>query len=148
MEVRLEEILYDKRNILKSFLEEYWSEIDPDYEKTRKFLDKYVEYLFNTHNRRICWIQEKDERVGLIVYYFYNTLGFSEQSLHVSEFFIRKEFRRRGFGRKVIKILCSSWPIYEIRLEALKSNETGVFFWKEMGFEPWKYIMKKSMRKG
>jgi len=144
LEISLEDAVYGEKNIFGAFLEEYWGEIDPDFKKTRKFIDKYLEYLFHNHQRKVSWICAKKERIGLVVYYFYNSLGFSEQNLHISEFFIRKEYRRQGAGRKTIEKLSSSYPVKEFRLEALKSNEAGVRFWQSLGFEPWKYIMKKT----
>jgi hypothetical protein len=42
--------------LLQGILEEYWSEIDPEYDKIKKMIPVYIEYLLNHENRMNFWI--------------------------------------------------------------------------------------------
>ncbi len=143
MEIDLKDVLEQEKDIFKQFLEEFWLEVDPEYKKVKNFIDKYLKNLFSNYSRKKCWIYYKKERIGIIIYYFYSNLGSLEQNLHISEFFIKKEHRKKGIGTNAIKKLVFLYPIQELRLEVLNSNQGGVAFWKSLGFNSWKYIMKK-----
>jgi ribosomal protein S18 acetylase RimI-like enzyme len=143
MEITLKPILQQEKHIFKDFLIDYWSEIDHNFSEMKVFLDKYLDYLFNIKKRQPYWIFLKNHRIGLILYYFYN-IGMEKKGLHIAEFFIRNEYRRKGIGNRVLELLEESFPeAKELRLEVFKSNKKGYSFWKENGFKEWKYIMKK-----
>lgn len=146
VEIDLKDVLEQEQDVFKKFLEEFWLEVDPEYKKVKNFIDKYLKNLFNNYNRKKCWIYYKKERIGIIIYYFYSNLSSLEKNLHISEFFIKKEHRKKGVGTNTIKKLILLHPIQELRLEVLNSNQTGVAFWKSLGFDSWKYIMKKKLK--
>ena len=147
MEVTLKEILPQEKKELSEILKIYWKEIDQDFENLKIFLDRYVESLFYNKNRILNWILLKKKTIGFIIYYFYNS-GIEKNGLHIAEIFLKKDFRGKGHAKDIMQFLGDTHPeIKEMRLEVLKDNERANKFWKQNGFETWKYILKKK-RKG
>ncbi|HCL56547.1 MAG TPA: hypothetical protein DHW82_06005 [Spirochaetia bacterium] len=146
MEVELKPIFYSEKEELKGFLNLYWTEIDEEFQAFQNYLDSYTELLFSKKEKSLHWILRKNVKIGFVFYYFYN-INIKKKGLHLAEFFLIKEFRKKGFGTKVLKIIENSHEnISEIKLEVLKSNQTAFSFWEQNGFRTWKYIMKKKER--
>lgn len=56
--------------------------------------------------------------------------------IHLRQFFVAREFRRRGVGRRAIAALQDEyWPGHRITLDVLVGNERGTAFWHSLGFE-------------
>jgi len=75
---------------------------------------------------------EQEEIV--VAYALYRPEG---NSTYLRQFFVRRDFRRRGLGRAAMKILLTevlgaSGRVY---LDVLVNNTSGWAFWKAVGFE-------------
>jgi len=55
---------------------------------------------------------------------------------YLRQFFICREYRRRGLGRKAFKMLLDLLDVNHIDIDVLCHNEPGLEFWKSLGFSP------------
>lgn len=144
MEISLQPIGENDKLVLRKILHDYWKEIDPDFHHSKNLLDRYIEYIFYNNKRKLFWVFWKKTRIGLLIYYFYN-ISPVKKGLHISEFYIFPDYRKRKFATKTLDALENSFPdCQEIKLEALPENESGLGFWKSRGFIIKKYIMRKN----
>jgi predicted acetyltransferase len=60
-----------------------------------------------------------------------------ELSLHLRQFFVARNRRRKGIGRQAITILRDEiWPLDKgVTVEALMVNEEGLAFWRTAGIQ-------------
>ena len=70
-----------------------------------------------------------------------NTVGYalfreSDDSVYLRQFFVCRDFRRRGYGREAMGLLKEHfWPrAKRITVGVLCRNESGYAFWKAVGF--------------
>jgi ribosomal protein S18 acetylase RimI-like enzyme len=104
------------------------------------------------------WLQE-DWRVVLI--YAESTLAgyalfrvrlddyFPQQSdVYVRQFFIRREWRKRGIGRTAFDLLMRDFfpPDATLTLDVLANNPAGQRFWQGLGFQPYSFTLKRPAR--
>ncbi len=77
----------------------------------------------------------------------YALCDISKKPIYLRQFFIKREERRKQYGKNAFKNLLEKLGIKEIELDVLQWNETGVRFWEKLGFEvQWKR-MKYTMAK-
>ncbi|MGW3496022.1 GNAT family N-acetyltransferase [Streptomyces sp. NPDC001020] len=63
--------------------------------------------------------------------------------IHLRQFFVARDFRRRGLGRAAIKTLRDEyWPARRVALDVLIHNERGISFWRSLGFEDYAIEMR------
>ena len=56
--------------------------------------------------------------------------------IHVRQFFIGRQYRRKGLGRRAIsELIKTRWLGRNIRLEVLTGNSVGQAFWHAVGFK-------------
>ncbi len=67
----------------------------------------------------------------------------AEDHIYLRQFFIGREFRRRGFGTAALARLAQIWPGRRLRLDVLSGNETGIQFWQASGFSEYAYILER-----
>lgn len=143
MEIILQEVSASEKENFVDFLTIYWEEIDPNFDFLKIYLDRYAESLFNNKNRILKWVLLKKQAIGFVIYYFYNS-NLEKKGIHIAEFFIKKEFRGKGYAKETLDLIKSVNPgIFELRLEVLKTNKRANQFWRQNGFDTWKYILKK-----
>ena len=67
------------------------------------------------------------------------------QHVYVRQFFIRNEFRRRGYGRTAFeRLLKDVWKgERRIRLDVLINNRNGIAFWRSLGFADYCITMER-----
>ena len=86
-----------------------------------------------------CLFKEQGKVIGYCLYR--NEDGFT----YIRQFFIEREFRKSGYGRKAFKLLVNglwkSSPI--LRLDVLVDNKIGIKFWKSMGFKDYCLTMER-----
>lgn len=60
-----------------------------------------------------------------------------EQTVFVREFFVRREYRRRGVGRSAFELIVNEYIPRDvtITLNVPAANHTALRFWQEKGFE-------------
>ena len=81
---------------------------------------EYVAYFY----------QVDDETVG------YALINMSETPKYLRQFFIAREFRRKGYGRAFFSALLAELGEKTMDLEVLARNEAGRKFWESLGFAP------------
>ncbi|MEV5986499.1 GNAT family N-acetyltransferase [Streptomyces sp. NPDC052051] len=63
--------------------------------------------------------------------------------IHLRQFFVARDFRRRGTGRAAIAALREEyWPGRRVTLDVLAHNERGIGFWRSLGFEDYAIEMR------
>ncbi len=143
MEIKLLKINSNEKLLFRKNLESYWLEIDPNYKETKPFIEKYINFIFDKKSKyRKHWIFFKNNIIGFIIYYFYS-ITFEKKGLHIAEFYIKPDFRRNEFGKKVVNLIKKSHSsVFEFRIEVFKENDTAFEFWQKNGFDIHKFIMK------
>jgi ribosomal protein S18 acetylase RimI-like enzyme len=65
--------------------------------------------------------------------------------VYLRQFFVDRKFRRKGWGRKAMKILLTKvWPQDRpVRLEVLVQNKRARAFWAAVGFKDYCLTMEK-----
>ena len=65
-------------------------------------------------------------------------------AIHLRQFFIRAESRRRGFGRAGVALLCGEvWPPdARVTVDVLCHNAPGIAFWRAVGFRDYSLTLE------
>ncbi|MDQ2628197.1 MAG: GNAT family N-acetyltransferase [Actinomycetota bacterium] len=65
--------------------------------------------------------------------------------VYVRQFFIARDFRRQGLGRKAFALVASThFPAgANVLLDVLATNPAGQQFWHSLGFEPYSTSMRR-----
>ncbi len=77
---------------------------------------------------RVHVFQEESNIVG------YSVVDVTRTPVYMRQFFIARNSRRRGLGRKFFHILVGLLDVDAIDVEVLAWNETAVEFYKKIGF--------------
>ena len=75
------------------------------------------------------------ERVG------YALIDKTCNPMFIRQFFIKSEFRRKGYGTAAFKEILRYFNIDQISLSVLKSNTIGQKFWDSCGLIPYEIVM-------
>lgn len=65
----------------------------------------------------------------------YALVDMTRDPLYIRQFFISREHRRHGYGRAALSGLLKLLGTSRADIEVLWWNETGIRFWKSMGFK-------------
>lgn len=78
------------------------------------------------------------ERVG------YSLIDKTCNPMFIRQFFIKSEYRRKGYGTAAFKEILRYFNIDQISLSVLESNIIGQKFWASCGLKPYEIIMRYS----
>jgi predicted acetyltransferase len=68
----------------------------------------------------------------------------AETQLHLRQFFIARQCRRRGLGREAFRLLLTrSSPGERVVIDVLEANPEGLAFWSSVGFKPYATQMER-----
>jgi ribosomal protein S18 acetylase RimI-like enzyme len=71
------------------------------------------------------------------------------EGVHVRQFFVVREHRRAGVGRRAFALLTEVlWPDVPLALDVLVTNERGVGFWRSLGFADHTLAMRRPPLRG
>jgi predicted acetyltransferase len=74
----------------------------------------------------------------------YALCDMTKEPKYLRQFFIKREVRRKHYGKTAFEILLKKIGIKEIEIDVLIWNETGIKFWESIGFkEQWKRLKYK-----
>jgi len=74
----------------------------------------------------------------------YALCDMTKEPKYLRQFFIKREERRKHYGKNAFNKLLERLGIQEIEIDVLKCNETGIKFWENIGFkEQWKRMSYK-----
>ncbi len=92
-------------------------------------------------------IERDNEPVGYILFQFrsdeYRTL---QQTVYVRQFFVERECRSRGIGRRAFEIIAENdfADVSSVVLDVLETNPQARHFWESLGFQPYCSTMKRT----
>ena len=89
---------------------------------------RMLQFLSNDYSA--YYFMENDRVIG------YGLVQESVQPLYLRHFFICRDCRRRGFGRRAFHALLAVLGVDTIELDVLDSNERGKAFWQSLQFQP------------
>jgi len=76
----------------------------------------------------------------------YALCDMTKEPKYLRQFFIKREERRKHYGKYSFSKLLEKLEIKEIEVDVLKWNEDGIKFWENIGFkEQWKRMKYKIM---
>ena len=93
----------------------------PQLEERMRGWIEYGEYS-------VILISMDNQPVGYIVY-----LQTDENTLHIRQFFIKRDYRQQGIGKTVIDLIGMNT---NLTLDVLETNPSGRLFWEKLGFKP------------
>jgi RimJ/RimL family protein N-acetyltransferase len=90
---------------------------------------------------------------GYKAFFFINdkkTIGYAlcdmtKAPVYLRQFFIKREERRKHYGKDSFKKLLEKLEVKEIEIDVLKGNEAGIKFWGKIGFKEQSIRMKYKM---
>ena len=110
---------------------------------------KSLKKLFSNENYFIRFLKLSDENIGFITFGInVAPLFIKSKQGYISDIFIVKRYRRRGFGKKLALNAIESLKgkgVDNIQLNTIKVNEETMNFWEALGFETYMYRMKKEV---
>ena len=68
----------------------------------------------------------------------------SSTPLYLRQFFIKRQYRRRHYGKEAFSLLLDELAADTIELDVLPWNEAGLLFWKDCGLQETCISMKYS----
>jgi ribosomal protein S18 acetylase RimI-like enzyme len=95
------------------------------------------------------WIEEDDYRAVLFlengITVAYTLVSIDEDSAFIRHFFVLREHRGTGVGRRAIEILFRDIipPDARVTLDVLASNAPGLGFWRSVGFRDYAVRMER-----
>jgi len=88
---------------------------------------------FLTNGYEAFFFIANDEIVG------YALCDMTKEPVFLRQFFIKREERRKHYGKAAFESLLGKIGAKEIDIDVLTWNETGIKFWEKIGFEEqWK----------
>jgi len=94
------------------------------------------DFLKNGYKAFLFFIDEKI--IG------YALCDMTKEPKYLRQFFIKREERRKHYGKNAFDKLLEKLEIKEIEIDVLKWNEGGIIFWEKIGFkEQWKRMNYK-----
>lgn len=107
-----------------------------DREKARRAL---VPLLRDTNFGRAWLILDADVPVGYIVICFGYSLEWLGRDAFVDEFFLREDYRGRGWGQKTMAFLenaACELNVQALHLEVVDGNAAAGHLYRKLGFQP------------
>ncbi|SDA37802.1 Ribosomal protein S18 acetylase RimI [Lachnospiraceae bacterium G11] len=65
----------------------------------------------------------------------YALIKHTSSPLYLRQFYIDREYRRKHYGKQAFCMLLDHLNTTEIDVDVLPNNETGLKFWKSLGFK-------------
>ena len=91
---------------------------------------------FLTGDYKAFFFDAIDKRVG------YALVNMSAAPLYLRQFFICREYRRLGYGKKSFNALLDALQVSEIDIDVYAWNRAGIAFWENLGFSVRCYNMR------
>lgn len=125
-------------DLLLDFMRSYYAFDGHGYdrEKARRAL---VPLLGNPGYGRAWLILDDDTPVGYIVICLGYSLEWLGRDAFVDEFYLREEYRGRGWGQKIMAFLedaARDLGVRALHLEVVDGNETAGYLYRKLGFQP------------
>lgn len=66
-----------------------------------------------------------------------------EDGVYLRQFFVVREQRRSGIGRRAFALLQRDWNTLDVRLDVLLHNERAQAFWRSVGFRDYSLALRR-----
>ena len=123
-------------DLLLTFMQEYYAFDGHGFDREKAGLALIA--LLRDSNFGTAWIILEDTTaVGYIVLCFGYSLEWLGRDAFVDEFYLREEYRGRGWGRKVMALLenaARKQGIRTLHLEVVQGNEAALHLYQQLGF--------------
>lgn len=84
---------------------------------------------FITGDYKALFFYENSEIIG------YALVDITKSPLYLQQFFIRRDYRRIGYGKQAFSELLKELDVKTIDIEVLSWNKRGISFWNSCGFQ-------------
>jgi len=121
---------------LLQFIREYYAFDGHAFNEERTPL-ALVALLRDPNLGRVWLILDDSVPVGYVVLCFGYSLEWLGRDAFIDEFFLREEFRNRGWGRKTlafVEVAARSCNIRTLHLEVVRQNEAALKVYRKLGF--------------
>lgn len=133
-EFKIEALKEENLDILLTMLEEF-----ARYENMQNHLKvdakKLIDLFFKNDFARAFILKENDEIIGYLMF-FYTLSSFRGcRGIYIEDIYIRENFRRKGYGKKIFKFLgeeCRKENIQMLTWVCLNENELGINFYESL----------------
>jgi GNAT superfamily N-acetyltransferase len=87
-----------------------------------------------------------DDRDEVVAYALYRL--DEDGGIYLRQFFVERQHRRRGIGRRAMTILVSNvWAKgARVTVEVLTGNPSGLAFWRAIGFSDYAIVLERTER--
>ena len=113
-----------------------------NYDSWCKGALKNIQLYSVSKNRHVYILKQSEFIVGFAL--INKHLRFNTEGCAIAEFYIQKEYKRKGYGRKLAEHVFSQFPgNWEVAVS--KKNSSALFFWKKVisSYSNDKFIQKK-----
>ena len=108
-------------------------------ERGKKLLKQEIRKDLSSRNTRVLLAEVGGETIGFAQGEVASRSDYSPRKVgHISLLYVMKRFRRKGFGRRLIKELCrfyNSNRAEHLTVRYIIGNEEAEAFWTQLGFE-------------
>lgn len=109
-------------------------------EEGKNSLKERIEQMIADKDRKVFVVERGGDLLGFVYGQVSQRSEYSPQSVgHISTIYVRKEFRRRGIGSRLLEELCqffSSENVEDVTIRYVLGNEEAENFWSALRFEP------------
>lgn len=105
----------------------------------RQIREAVTPLLTTDHAGRIWFVTSGGERVGYVALCFGYSIEFRGHDAFLDELFIKAEYRSRGIGKEVLKLLeteAKKLGVKALHLEVAHENDRAKHLYETIGFEP------------
>lgn len=121
-------------------------EHSPNTMTETELADRMRRWLTGGDYKAILILNMQDEIIGYLIYFLSKDAYYPyQETVHVRQFFIKRNYRRRGIGQATFERIVEDYfpPGVPITLDVLESNPEGREFWFKIGFEVYHTTMKR-----
>ena len=103
--------------------------IDEDYDRPltdEKLNERWKQFFTEIYID--FFIKVENEIVG------YSVIHNHQTPKYIRHFYVQKEYRRKGIGKKAFYLILNELDVKEIDVDVMYWNQSGLSFWKSLGF--------------
>ena len=137
MDIKLERVEYEDKEILRNLLEKYnyeFSQYDTsDVDKLGMYGYMYLDYYWTEAERRTAYFIKVDDMLaGFVMVNDYSEAYDRETDYAVAEFFVMYKYRRNNVGKNTFFMLMDMYKGKNWQLKMHPHNTVSVLFWEKV----------------
>ena len=134
MSLKITPLSLNELEILQEMIREF-----AEYEKMQNTLEctkeKLEENLLKNKFANAFLLKENENFIGYMIYFYTFSSFLGNGGIYIEDIYIRKEFRKKGYGRAVFKFLgqiCKEKNLKRLDWVCLKDNFLGINFYESL----------------